>query len=222
MRKQSTAKLAADLPNRLGKVVVDETGLNGLYDFDLEYRDDGPKMLTDGLKQKYGLVLTPPAQGEDVSGGNKRLTVVLASRVGSACSHRDAASCRLAKELKLKVNQPCNGNTFRRVGTRGGDHAPRVASRANVLAARRVAAPLVSGHRISAGDARRMPGASNLSGTDLSTTVPCLLLKWSAYSRYGVTRGTPSGNRSRSGFPQRPSRSPSPAPHVRPSHARLL
>lgn len=62
MRKQSTAKLAADLPNRLGKVVVDETGLNGLYDFDLEYRDDGPKMLTDGLKQKYGLVLTPPAQ----------------------------------------------------------------------------------------------------------------------------------------------------------------
>lgn len=59
MRKQSTAKLAADLPNRLGKVVVDETGLNGLYDFDLEYRDDGPKMLTDGLKQKYGLILTP-------------------------------------------------------------------------------------------------------------------------------------------------------------------
>jgi uncharacterized protein (TIGR03435 family) len=40
-------------------VVVDETGLKGLYDFDLEYRDDGPRMLTDGLQQKYGLVLTP-------------------------------------------------------------------------------------------------------------------------------------------------------------------
>lgn len=41
------------------RVVVDETGLKGLYDFDLEYRDDGPRMLTDGLQQKYGLVLTP-------------------------------------------------------------------------------------------------------------------------------------------------------------------
>src|ERR1022692_3551371 len=30
-------------------------------------------------------------------------------------THKNAASARLAKELKLKVNQPCNGNTFRRV-----------------------------------------------------------------------------------------------------------
>jgi uncharacterized protein (TIGR03435 family) len=59
MKKQSTAKLAETLPNWLRKIVVDETGLTGLYDFDLEYRDDGPKMLTDGLQQKYGLVLAP-------------------------------------------------------------------------------------------------------------------------------------------------------------------
>jgi uncharacterized protein (TIGR03435 family) len=59
MKKQSTAKLADTLPNGLRKPVVDETGLHGLYDFDLEYRDDGPKMLTEGLQQKYGLILTP-------------------------------------------------------------------------------------------------------------------------------------------------------------------
>ncbi len=59
MRKQSTGKLAETLPNWLRKIVVDETGLNGLYDFNLEYRDDGPKMLTDVLQEKYGLVLTP-------------------------------------------------------------------------------------------------------------------------------------------------------------------
>jgi uncharacterized protein (TIGR03435 family) len=59
MKKQPTAKLAETLPNWLGKPVVDETGLKGLYDFDLEYRDDSPKMLTDGLKEKYGLVVTP-------------------------------------------------------------------------------------------------------------------------------------------------------------------
>jgi len=58
MKQQSTAKLAEALPNWVRKVVVDETGLDGLYDFDLEYRDDGPKMLTDGLQQKYGLILT--------------------------------------------------------------------------------------------------------------------------------------------------------------------
>ncbi|HEV2711140.1 MAG TPA: TIGR03435 family protein [Edaphobacter sp.] len=59
MQKQSMAKLAGTLPNWLGKIVVDETGLKGSYDFDLEYRDDSPKMLTDGLQQKYGLVLVP-------------------------------------------------------------------------------------------------------------------------------------------------------------------
>jgi uncharacterized protein (TIGR03435 family) len=59
MKKQSTAKLAETLPNWLRKVVVDETELHGLYDFDLEYRADSPKMLTDALQQKYGLVLTP-------------------------------------------------------------------------------------------------------------------------------------------------------------------
>jgi uncharacterized protein (TIGR03435 family) len=59
MHKQSTAKLADTLPNWLRKPVIDETGLTGAYDFDLEYRDDGPKTLTDGLREKYGLVLTP-------------------------------------------------------------------------------------------------------------------------------------------------------------------
>ncbi len=59
MKKQSTARLAETLPNWLGKPVVAETGLKGLYDFELEYRDDSPKMLTEGLKEKYGLVVTP-------------------------------------------------------------------------------------------------------------------------------------------------------------------
>ncbi len=59
MTKQSTAKLAETLPNWMRKIVVDETGLNGLYDFDLQYRPGDTKMLTDALQQKYGLVLTP-------------------------------------------------------------------------------------------------------------------------------------------------------------------
>ena len=59
MQKQTAAKLAETLPNWMNKPVVDETGLTGLYDFELEYRDDGPAMLRDGLKEKYGLVLTP-------------------------------------------------------------------------------------------------------------------------------------------------------------------
>jgi len=41
------------------EIVVDETGLKGSYDFDLEYRADNPKVLTDALRQKYGLILTP-------------------------------------------------------------------------------------------------------------------------------------------------------------------
>jgi uncharacterized protein (TIGR03435 family) len=59
LKKQTVAKLAETLPNWMGKPVIDETGLTGFYDFELEYRDDGPAMLVDGLKEKYGLVLTP-------------------------------------------------------------------------------------------------------------------------------------------------------------------
>jgi uncharacterized protein (TIGR03435 family) len=58
-RKQPMEKLARSLPNWLGKTVVDETGLTGAYDFDLEYRDDGPETLTNGLREKYGLALNP-------------------------------------------------------------------------------------------------------------------------------------------------------------------
>jgi len=59
MKKKSMGKLAEALPNWLSKIVVDETGLNGFYDFNLEYRDDSPKTLTDALQEKYGLVLAP-------------------------------------------------------------------------------------------------------------------------------------------------------------------
>jgi uncharacterized protein (TIGR03435 family) len=58
LKKQSMAKLSATLPNWLRKIVVDETGQKGSYDFDLEYRGKDSKMLTDAL-EKYGLVLTP-------------------------------------------------------------------------------------------------------------------------------------------------------------------
>jgi uncharacterized protein (TIGR03435 family) len=56
LRSQSAEKLADMLPNWVGKPVLDETGLSGSYDFDLQYRDDGPKVLTDSLA-KYGLSL---------------------------------------------------------------------------------------------------------------------------------------------------------------------
>jgi uncharacterized protein (TIGR03435 family) len=59
MHSQSTGKLAEALPNWYRKPVVDETGYAGLYDFDLEYRDDSADMLTNGLRDEYGLVLTP-------------------------------------------------------------------------------------------------------------------------------------------------------------------
>lgn len=59
LKKQTVSKLAETLPNWMRKPVIDETGLTGLYDFELEYRDDGPAMLLDGLKEKYGLVLSP-------------------------------------------------------------------------------------------------------------------------------------------------------------------
>ena len=58
LRKQPAAKLAEMLPNWMRMPVVDETGLSGAYDFDLQYRDDGPKVLTDSLA-KYGLTPTP-------------------------------------------------------------------------------------------------------------------------------------------------------------------
>lgn len=59
MRKQPISQLAKTLPNWLRKPVVDETGLSGLYDFDLEYRTDATDMLTDGLRDRYGLVISP-------------------------------------------------------------------------------------------------------------------------------------------------------------------
>jgi uncharacterized protein (TIGR03435 family) len=59
MKRQSTEQLAKMLPNWIHKIVLDEAGLSGLYDFDLEYQPGDPKVLTDALQQKYGLVLTP-------------------------------------------------------------------------------------------------------------------------------------------------------------------
>jgi uncharacterized protein (TIGR03435 family) len=56
MKKQTAGQLAERLPNWLKKPVVDETGLGGVYDFDLEYRSDGEEMLREGLK-KYGLAV---------------------------------------------------------------------------------------------------------------------------------------------------------------------
>ncbi len=59
LKKQPVSKLAEALPNWMGKPVIDETGLAGVYDFDLEYRRDSPAMLTGGLENGYGLVLRP-------------------------------------------------------------------------------------------------------------------------------------------------------------------
>lgn len=58
-RKQPSAKLAEALPNWLKKTVVNETGLSGTYDFDLDYVANDPKVLTDELQQKYGIAITP-------------------------------------------------------------------------------------------------------------------------------------------------------------------
>ena len=57
--RQSAAKLAEALPNWLHKIVVNETGLSGIYDFDLDYVAKDPRVITDELQQKYGVVLTP-------------------------------------------------------------------------------------------------------------------------------------------------------------------
>lgn len=58
-RSQDMSRLASVLANMLGQIVVDETGLDGLYDWDLNYQDGNPNMLTDGLKEKLGLTLKP-------------------------------------------------------------------------------------------------------------------------------------------------------------------
>lgn len=57
--RESAAKLADALPNWLHKPVVDETGLGGVYDFDLDYVAKDPSVITEELQQKYGLALTP-------------------------------------------------------------------------------------------------------------------------------------------------------------------
>ncbi len=59
MRSQPIANLAATLPNYLRKIVVDETGLDGRYDFTLSYRSDSPEVLLGDLSSKYGLTLHP-------------------------------------------------------------------------------------------------------------------------------------------------------------------
>ena len=59
MRSQPIAKLAATLPSYFRKIVVDETGLDGRYDFALSYRIDSPEVLSGELSSKYGLTLHP-------------------------------------------------------------------------------------------------------------------------------------------------------------------
>jgi uncharacterized protein (TIGR03435 family) len=59
MRRQTMSKLAETLPNWLQKPVIDETHLSGPYDFDLEYRSDSPRVLTDALRERYGLLVSP-------------------------------------------------------------------------------------------------------------------------------------------------------------------
>ncbi len=59
LKSQPILKLADALPNWLGKIVVDETGLEGSYDFDLEYRAGDSGVLIDALRNKYGLILAP-------------------------------------------------------------------------------------------------------------------------------------------------------------------
>lgn len=59
LKRQPVAKLAATLPNFLKKIVVDETGLDGHYDFILSYRSDSSEVLLSDLRSKYGLTLIP-------------------------------------------------------------------------------------------------------------------------------------------------------------------
>ena len=58
-KRQPISKLASTLPNFLKKIVVDETGLDGQYDFFLSYRSDSPEVLLTDLRSKYGLTLLP-------------------------------------------------------------------------------------------------------------------------------------------------------------------
>ena len=74
LKNQPISKLADALPNWLGKVVVNETNLTGSYDFDLQYRDDDPTVLTDALREKYGLILTP---------GRRRVRILIIEKRGS-------------------------------------------------------------------------------------------------------------------------------------------
>jgi uncharacterized protein (TIGR03435 family) len=59
LKRQPVAKLAATLPNFLKKIVIDETGLEGYYDFILSYRSDGLEVLLTDLRTKYGLTVLP-------------------------------------------------------------------------------------------------------------------------------------------------------------------
>lgn len=59
LKRQPAARLAATLPNFLKKIVIDETGLPGQYDFTLQYSSDSPEILLDDLRSKYGLTLLP-------------------------------------------------------------------------------------------------------------------------------------------------------------------
>jgi uncharacterized protein (TIGR03435 family) len=59
MKNQTAAKLAETLPNFIRKLVVDESGLAGRYDFALAYAYDNPAILLDALRDRYGLYLEP-------------------------------------------------------------------------------------------------------------------------------------------------------------------
>jgi uncharacterized protein (TIGR03435 family) len=74
LRHQPIRELADALPNWLGKVVVNETGLMGSYDFDLQYLAGDPTVLTDLLREKYGLILTP---------GKRRVRILIVEQRGS-------------------------------------------------------------------------------------------------------------------------------------------
>ncbi|HST80013.1 MAG TPA: TIGR03435 family protein, partial [Verrucomicrobiae bacterium] len=56
----STTMLAAQLSNQLGRVIADNTGLSGKYDFKLQFtRQDQPASLLSALPEQLGLQLTP-------------------------------------------------------------------------------------------------------------------------------------------------------------------
>ena len=55
----SDDSLADALPNFIRKLVVDETGLTGRYDFLLPYGDNNQAILLDAMLERYGLILEP-------------------------------------------------------------------------------------------------------------------------------------------------------------------